>query len=212
MHIPNGLSPLARFRFPQWYGSISQITDKEALFLFEMVSSPSLPNGAIIEIGTNMGGTARGLAEANNTRDRNESYIGCDPYPAHTSRPALRAACCFDALLDIPNAIMVVGTSHQLVMLLGMCRARLVFVDGDHTAQAVVEDTTNAVNLLIPGGVITVHDTTGEGPAAAGWKMVTESAPAGFVSYGCVDSTAILAQPEQLSPEANEIIKKHING
>jgi predicted O-methyltransferase YrrM len=113
----------------------------------------------VLEIGCNTGITARRVLE---NIDTIEKYLGVDVPPGHC--PTL--ACQRTEVRRNPGWFAKGEPRFQLIVReqgsldiareLGMVDA--VFIDGDHSENAVIYDSDTARTLIRPGGIVVWHD------------------------------------------------------
>ncbi|MEE8522144.1 MAG: class I SAM-dependent methyltransferase [Gemmatimonadota bacterium] len=112
----------------------------------------SLAEGAvdpIVEIGT-----YHGLSTVVMARKTDEIIFTVDPHDMYDSWPAF---CQTLAEHDLRNVVPLRRTSKQARRLLNLPLGG-VYIDGDHSAQAVRDDLRLWVPLLTPGGFLALHD------------------------------------------------------
>jgi predicted O-methyltransferase YrrM len=112
----------------------------------------------VLEFGTNLGKTARAVLDALPVV---ELYVGIDVPRQHVPRLACQRS-------EVPMAPGHYAAGDKRYQLLLADSAQLeaadlepvdaVFIDGDHSAQAVAHDSHLARALLRPGGIIIWHD------------------------------------------------------
>lgn len=118
-----------------------------------------IPQGGVfIEIGTYHGVTAAYLA----SRRPDATFISVDPFP-DPKAPRDKAinivgAADYYMVNRRPNMRLFVGTCADLTRFFGAQIADVVFADGNHLYDFVLEDLAASVRLLKSGGVIFAHD------------------------------------------------------
>jgi len=147
-------------------GNVGLIEPVEIELLHNLIIDPSLPYGHTLEIGTSTGGTVYGMGQANamSNRNKNEIVMTVDPYP--TALPhhndgwdvAARCVSSLAAIRRVPNTFFLHGTSATVRELVNRPFFRIIFIDGEHTPEAVLIDIQNTGPLLVKGGVMVLHD------------------------------------------------------
>ena len=128
--------------------SVAQLWVEEQVLLAEHAATvPS--GGTIVEIGTAQGGSALILHQA--AAGRGVRIVSCDRVLSSEARLRLRETAV--QLLDLPSTQgAVYWRSH------GGQPIDLLFIDGSHSLQEVVDDINAWVPLLRPGGTVLFHD------------------------------------------------------
>lgn len=122
-----------------------------------------------VEIGCAYANLAKYLLE----HTQLEKLISIDPYKAYHQMPWLSTQEHYDTLHDfviekmvkhIGRWRLIVDTSDGALDELNLfCNSQsfdMVFIDGDHTYEAVKNDIANYVGVLKPGGILSGHDLT----------------------------------------------------
>jgi hypothetical protein len=141
-------------------GSHPHTCPPEYVRLCKAASSPDLPTGHLLEIGSAFGGTLHLLALANAERGRKEQVWSCDPISEHWG--------CFRTHAMVASLIAVCKTppepkflmiSVQELESLGVGRVfRMIYLDAWHDYKNVWEDLRSAARLTLHGGLIFAHD------------------------------------------------------
>jgi len=132
--------------------------EQEELIL--LASDPEMPEGDILEIGCGWGGSTLLLAMANGLRNKNEKVFSVDSFVGEDAD--VRVALTRRSLRYIlDEAMLIVADSKNLLSIWpeNMRRFRLVFIDGCHEPQVVMNDFINASKLTVPDGIIALHDS-----------------------------------------------------
>ena len=115
----------------------------------------------VLEIGTDVGGLFHVLHHLCAGKCLSVSLPG-GPWGSLSLRGGVRRA--LELTLRYPRAHVVVGDSHDpeslalLRDMLGGESLDLLFIDGDHTEEGVLEDFRTYAPLVRPGGWICLHD------------------------------------------------------
>lgn len=129
-------------------GTIStSITPAEAQTLHDLAQGRT-----VLEIGSAYGYSAIRMAQMA------YSVLAVDPHTGHDSLDAMRANL---ARFDPRGRVSVwQETSQRALPILRAAGATfgLVFIDGDHSREAVEHDVARALELLAPNGVLCCHD------------------------------------------------------
>ena len=156
------------------------LSENDAVGLVALVTS--VKPKVVIEIGCNVGRTAKMILDAVPSIER---YVGIDVPQDH--RPTLR--CQYSEVPSNPGHYAAGDERFFLLVKEGGSQALgpqdlepcdAVFIDGDHSEQAVTLDAYLARKLVRPGGIIVFHDYNN--PAvevtraidklkSQGWKM-----------------------------------------
>jgi hypothetical protein len=143
---------------PPWRGVIlggengpafsTAITDEETTRLGELSAGRR-----VLEVGSAYGYSAAVMAVAGAER-----VIAVDPHCALPSRDVMSA--CLGALGLSGRVDMVLDYSTTVLPRLAAEGQRfgLVFIDGDHRADAAAADARMALSLMKPGGMLACHD------------------------------------------------------
>jgi len=132
------------------------MTPQETSLLVALVRS--VDPRTVIEFGCNQGLTARRLLDNISTIER---YIGVDVPPDHDTvlecqRSEVPELAGVHAIDDRRFELLLVPTSELSIDDLEPCDA--VFIDGDHSHDAVIHESLLARKLLRMGGIIVWHD------------------------------------------------------
>jgi len=138
------------YQYAPFVGS-SLIHPQELQFLNEVVPS----SGLFVEIGTCCGVTIAHLA----THHPATTFVSVDPHSnlkwgevtlvrAHENYRRTQAG----------NLVLITGTSRQLPLMIRPRSVDGVFIDGDHSYAGCSFDLRLADRLLLPSGVLLVHD------------------------------------------------------
>lgn len=174
--------PLWRLFNPQFTPKFTR--DQEVEFLINLARPTT---GTLLEIGCNEGATTKALAEAFPTR----RVIGIDwtgsgvvPFQQRHEKPRIGRIGCM--AMHLPNVTILDMDSRYAADADEMRKETIgfMFIDGDHTLAGVSRDTSTAINLVKPGGVIAWHDYAKDQPyfikvhaylqtlIASGWPIV----------------------------------------
>ncbi|MCE9562621.1 MAG: class I SAM-dependent methyltransferase [Planctomycetes bacterium] len=172
------------FRFPN--DVAGWLTPAEGRTLFALATGVS-----VLEIGTFAGRSAICMAQS-------ATMVFClDPFDGRgTPTPRLTLAECLENATRYKVADRIrplVGTSESVGPVLHDTSFEMVFVDGDHTQEAVANDLKLARRVLSPGGRIVCHDYRGE--SFPGVEAAIQAA--GLIVEATCESLAICRLPSE---------------
>lgn len=126
----------------------------------------------ILEIGTHGGRTFSALSWA---APRGAILISVDIAPPHTFGVAELATHCAPerTIVQIIGDSADRSTINRVKELLFERKIDLLFIDGDHTYDAVKADHENYAPLVRSGGFVAFHDISGEPGVAGYWDDLT---------------------------------------
>jgi len=136
----------------------------EAEFLWECVKKR--PRGtAIVEIGRCEGGSTILMGAAKNPED---ALISIDIDPVDDDQ-------CLEMIdhFGIENIQLRIGDSGRCDTS-GVDGVGLLLIDGDHSYNGIVRDFENWFPLVVPGGMILMHDVNRFGAGQGPWKFYSE--------------------------------------
>jgi predicted O-methyltransferase YrrM len=145
----------------------TSLTDAEADALYGLATA-----ARVLEVGSAYGYSAVRMA-ASAWR-----VLAVDPHLELDSLQSMRANLVrYDRRRVV--SILLAGSERALPMLAGVgARFDLVFIDGEHSEQAVCHDLTWAAKLLAPDGVVACHDY-GEDTCPAVCRVLDREYPQG---------------------------------
>jgi len=120
-----------------------------------------IPAKVVIEIGINEGNTAKYLLD---NCPKIERYIGIDVLPGYlpgfpTQRHEVPQQAGVKVRDRIDKVVLLVTKDGSLdVKVSDLPNADLILIDGDHSSDAVLHDTTLARGLINAGGAVVWHD------------------------------------------------------
>ncbi|MGH6923664.1 MAG: class I SAM-dependent methyltransferase [Propylenella sp.] len=133
---------------------VTVTTERERACLADHV----LEKRRALEIGVFEGFNTRFLADR---MKQDSELIGVDPFPAG------RVGICWSEVIARLEARRSVGARVRLVKALSWDAMALIrgsfdfiFIDGDHSYEAINRDWTDWSARVTPGGVVALHDTT----------------------------------------------------
>jgi predicted O-methyltransferase YrrM len=147
------------------FGEIPGMVSPQAGVMLYLLALAAGPEGDIVEIGSWLGRSTAFLAQACEDAD-NGVVHAVDSFRGNPGRPSGAQANGRDIEAEFRANIARVGLSHRVVVHAkpsSEARAeiegplRMLFVDGEHTYDAVTTDLAYA-ELLLPGGMIAVDD------------------------------------------------------
>lgn len=155
LYVPEqAIDPVAVFASDKRMELASQMTpiERMTLFLFARALEPD----RVLEVGRARGGSTYILAEALRQAIKPSKFVSLDPnnWPEHSISPVLRSklsaqVCFIDGYCpyELPAAEEAAGG-----------RFDLVFLDGDHSYEAVKRDLLGLLPYVVDGGYILMHD------------------------------------------------------
>ncbi|MBI5154002.1 class I SAM-dependent methyltransferase [Candidatus Poribacteria bacterium] len=151
------------------YASVTKMLDPREMFILAMAVQHW--SGPVLEIGTHRGITTCLLSEVMNLLKRRdhlytielflEGYTGPggeDEYPGEYFVKALKQ---FRSQRALHRVVPIVGDSHQLKNVFWGIRPSVVFLDGDHTEEGVLDDLQMLLLFNHPF-ICLVHDVNVE--------------------------------------------------
>lgn len=145
-------------------GRILPILKGEAESIYKIVKEQNL-DGNILEIGTGLGISTIVIGLGTKERNKNEKVYSIDKFNLFPSQKvyvisSLRKYGLLETVSLIEGDSKLLFEKEELLRE----RFRLVFVDGDHSYEAVKKDILNALPLLKDKGVLLAHDYCPEYP------------------------------------------------
>jgi predicted O-methyltransferase YrrM len=140
------------------------LTRAEATFLFEAAKRTG-PRATIVEIGSFKGRSTICLAKGSLAGSR-ARVVAIDPH--HGNPEHQRQFGRIDTFDDFRRNLLSAGVTHAVTALKDTSlrvaarfdrRVSLLFIDGDHSFEAVRQDLRSWLPLVETGGVVAVHDS-----------------------------------------------------
>ena len=162
-------------------GCPAQTSHDELYYLTDLVSSPSLPHGHVLEIGSAWGATTRILALANAERGIPDEHVySLEPYTPNDATDPFRIVARATSLIATcrmePRIYHMTMTVQELSKLQIGRVFRFIFLDAYHEYENVLSDLHTAVTMTNFSGVICSHDMHGTGNLGAerAWQEIVE--------------------------------------
>lgn len=155
----------------------------ELKYLIDLLLSGDLPSGDILEIGYNLGGTASVVLP----HIGNRQWWACDIYPMQMScGPArlMMGAC--QALYNTNGINLLLITSARLASIMRRVVA-LALIDGSHDYDDVKRDLEAVVPLMVPGGIVVLHDSVNQPSCPGSMRAWAE-----LVAQGTTDKWSVV--------------------
>lgn len=184
------------------------ITDAESRFLYDRALK-GLGKGVVVEIGSFCGKSTIFLAAASKARKRGK-VIAIDP---HQGAPVINKTFSGPTYkefkknikeADVYDYVTIKKTTSDQAAIKWKGLIRILFIDGDHSYQAVKNDLKNYLPYVVDNGLIVLHDALhpGDGPPRA---IVENLLSYDFSNMGVVDSMfyCIKKPPETVSEKLN---------
>jgi len=140
------------------------LTRAEATFLFE-AAKRTAPRATIVEIGSFKGRSTICLAKGSLAGNR-ARVVAIDPH--HGNPEHQRQFGRVDTFDEFRQNLLTAGVTHAVLALKDTSlrvaarfdrRVSLLFIDGDHSFEAVRQDLRSWLPLVEPGGVVAIHDS-----------------------------------------------------
>ena len=167
----------------------------EIRYMRELLQSPGLPAGNVLEVGFHLGGTVSLLLPYASGRQ----WWACDVYPLDGGvGPSRLLSGASQALYHLSGVHLVLCDVRHLSQIARQGFA-LALIDGSHEKQAVMSDVGSILGLMVEGGVVVLHDSVNQ-PSCPGSMAAWQSLCA---EDRIVDSTGRLWVTE--SPDAGTL-------
>jgi cephalosporin hydroxylase len=147
-------------------GIPSLTTQQELDYVYRLSKDTSLPDGDVLELGVAYGGTSHIIAHGNEERGRGENFYMVDLLTDLDEHETIIHLCyvAFRVCKIFENSYFSIGDIECITKLCNSPRFRFVFIDANHTYEALKHDVERVLPLVVKGGLISLHDIHGEIP------------------------------------------------
>ncbi len=143
------------------------MSEMELDMLANLAQDTSLPNGAILEVGTWKGLTTSALTLGSSIVVCIEWFKGS---PGEQWTDGINTYDIFlnnMKKLNRTNFVLIKEDSTKALPLLEGTPFKLAFIDGAHNTVQATKDIFNVWNILLPGGILIMHDI--------GWQSIKDA-------------------------------------